>query len=71
MLSPLANHVALSQCGEDGVRKEAMVYSNTCLVVRGEKKKNYKEGKEFCANKGMVILRNETQADFESYEFIK
>ena len=71
VLSPLGDQVALQQCGDHAVQEGAIVYSNTCLVVQVDNKMNYMEGKEFCARKGMFLLHNETQSDYESYEFIR
>ena len=71
VLTPLAAQVALAQCGEAAVQGGGVVYHNSCLVLQAQNKMNYQKGQEFCAEKGMLLLHNHTQADYESYEFVK
>ena len=72
VLSPLVEHVALAQCGDGaGQDQGVIVYSNTCLVVQAKQKMDFIEGQQFCREKGMVLLHNETQADSLAYEFVK
>ena len=72
VLSPVADHVDLTQCGEEvGLYEGATVYQNTCMILQANQKMNFSDGLSFCQKRGMVLLHNQTENDSLAYEFVK
>ena len=72
VLSPVADHIALDQCGDGaGELEDVTVYSNTCMVLQAKQKMNFSHGLEFCQKKRMAVLHNMTVEDALAYDFVK